>query len=374
MDTKTQSLRLATPAKVSNALELLRSVDRNRMLDYALGMPAQILAGLEDAKGFHEGDLPLDRTKLHLVGLGGSAIVGELLRDMLSPRRGITLHRGTPVPRDRSGTIVSSYSGNTIEIIDLARQVTGGLKTVVMFCSGGALEKLGRHWGMPVWKLPEGMQPRAAIGHSMAYVGSLLERWRIFEGVTSSLQRAASKLVADLTKGDPASHPLLRAALPIAESVRSRNTLILHSLKCTGAARRFAAQLNENSKQAAFPLVLPEAMHNGIEGMGTTDPAQWSIVFMTDSNDPFLLRQSIGRLEEYFAGHGFPTIRFPSAGEDAYETTLARVLIGDMTSLFVAALGGVDPTPIPTITYLKKGQPAIADTLDYDLSVIVEER
>ncbi len=353
----------ATVSATIEALNALKEVDVSGMKSAVFEMPSQIVSGLDRVSGNHAGDVPLDRSKFHLVGLGGSAIAGELLRDMIAPGKGISIHRGTRPPRDKAGVLVSSYSGNTREILEISEIVIGGLRTVLYLTSGGLLEKLGNESAIPVWKMPAGYQPRAAVGWSMAMVAAIMKRWQVTVEVETKLRVAAIKFDEDIHLGPEYRHPLVQAALPIADAILDKTTVIFHSLRCTGSARRLAAQINENGKQAAFPLVMPEAMHNGIEGlMGSGDVSQRALLFMMDSNDSPSLREAMQRTWKYFDGQGFTSLHFPSAGSDQYETTLSRVFIADMISLFLAARRRIDPTPIPTIKAIKELEPPLNES------------
>lgn len=332
------------------------------MLHVAFEAPRQIGDAVEKAQSFHEGDIPLDRSKLHLIGLGGSAIAGELLKDMTAPQRGISIHRGTRPPRDKAGVIVSSYSGNTREILELSDLVTGGLRSVVYIASGGMLERLAWDRGIQLWKMPAGYQPRAAVGWSLALVATIAERWQVRQGIVEKLVAASKRLEESLAASSPEEQPLVRCALPIAQALRKNVTVIFHSLRCTGAARRLAAQINENGKQPAFALVMPEAMHNGVEGLvGGGDPDRWSLLFMFDQEDSASLRETMQRARTFFSGKGFHALDFPSTGEDAFDRTLSRLFIADMVSLLLAAEIGVDPTPIPAIREMKRLEPPLSE-------------
>ena len=347
--------RLASPGQVADELQKLKKVDKNKMLDNAFQMPEHILLGIEAARGFDEGDPPLDRSKIHMVGLGGSAIAGELLNDMLAPQQLISLYGGTNPPRDKRGVIVSSYSGNTREVLELAHRVTGGLRTVVFLTSNGELARLGEEWAVPVWRIPTGYQPRATVGWSLSLSLSLMERWRVISGALKKLNRAAGRLKVSLESTDLNEHILAQAALPIAEAVKDKHTVIFHSLRCTGAARRLAAQLNENAKQPACIQQVPEAMHNAVQGIAGASPDAWALIFMSDSNnDTPTLRTSMLRTQQFFTDLGFSCLPYPAAGDDEFEVTLSRLFLADLTSLLLAGLKGIDPTPIDVITDLKE--------------------
>ena len=355
MSIENAELKIATVKDAEKAIKALRKVDSCKMLDHALEMPGQIVSAIESSEGFNAGDIPLDRSRVHLVGLGGSAVAGELLQDMLAPRRMVSLHYGTLPLRDRRGVIVSSYSGDTDEVVELSRQVTGGLRTVVFVTSGGMLARVGDELALPIWAIPGGYQPRAAVGWSLAYLVCIMERWRVFHGVKERLLKAAKRLAASLEQGKLSEHLIVRAALPIAEALRGRYGVIFHSLRCAGASSRLTSQINENSKQPAFSLQVPEAIHNTVEGIFGGEAQHWSLVFMSDTNDPPSLREALMRALKYFTDHGFRCMPYPAAGEGQFELTLSRLLLADFVSLFLAASKGLDPTPLTAITELKSG-------------------
>ncbi len=346
--------KIASVDETGALLDKLREIDLSQMMDHAICIPAQILSALRASEKFNEGDLPLDHFRCHLVGLGGSAIAGELIRDMISPRRVIQIHRGTLPPRDKCGIVVSSYSGNTREILELAPRVIGGLKSAIFITSGGELAQKAFEWSIPHWKVPGGYEARAAVGWSMALLTSILEKWRVLHGVKQKLTDAAERLQSSLQNTDSSEHTLIRAAVPMAVSMEGRNIVIFHSLKCQGAARRFAAQITENAKQASFAIVIPEALHNAVEGIAGTNPDRWTLMFMSDPNDPPSLKSAINNVMTYFQKKGFNCLPFPAAGDNQYELTLSRVLIADFTTLFLAAKLGIDPTPVTTISALKE--------------------
>ncbi len=348
----------ASAGDVKAVLGQFKHYDKDDMLSAVIELPSQITQAIEAADSFNEGEIPLDQSRIHLFGIGGSGIAGDLLRDMFSPRKLISIHRGTLPPRDRCGVVAASYSGNTREIIDCIHLITGGLKSVIIETSGGKLSEIAYNLSIPMWKLPTGYQPRAALGWSMAFLLAIMVRWKIvFKSEENKLASAAAKIGESLAADDLSENSLSRYALPISQLILGKNALIFHSLKCTGAARRFAAQINENGKQPAFAVLMPEGLHNAIEGISGGHPNEWTLIYFTDPDDPEFLRESLGRSMEFIKKKGFNVVVFPAIGENQYELTLARILLGDLVSVFLAVLRGIDPTSIPAIETLKSGKP-----------------
>ena len=119
-------------------------------------------------------------------------------------------------------------------------------------------------------------------------------------------------------------------------------------------ARRWRAQLNENAKAPAFWSELPEANHNEIcgweRGAGT---APLAAVFLQDPDQHPRVGHHIELLRAEVERVGAPTLVVPAYGESRLERVLAQLLLGDLVSVYLAALDGIDPTPVEPIDRLK---------------------
>ena len=119
------------------------------------------------------------------------------------------------------------------------------------------------------------------------------------------------------------------------------------------AAARWKTQMNENGKMPAFWSSMSELDHN--EVVGWTEPfgSRFFVVALRhDGEDPQLadrfplsydsVRAVGGDVEEVHA-------RCTSA----LARLMSLVIIGDLTSVYLAIGRGVDPTPVPVIERLK---------------------
>jgi glucose/mannose-6-phosphate isomerase len=122
----------------------------------------------------------------------------------------------------------------------------------------------------------------------------------------------------------------------------------------TAVARRWKTQLNENAEAAAFWSELPEANHNEIcSWQRGTGVAPLAGVFLEDPD----LHPRVQRRIELTAAEvdraGGPSVRIASRGDTRLERLLSLVLLGDLASVYVAVLEGVDPTPVEAIERFK---------------------
>jgi glucose/mannose-6-phosphate isomerase len=119
-------------------------------------------------------------------------------------------------------------------------------------------------------------------------------------------------------------------------------------------AYRWKTQLNENAKVPAFSNELPELDHNEIAGWaGAAELGRFAAVFLDDSDLHPRVRQRIELTRGLISATAAPTFRIESRGETRMERLVSLVLLGDLVSLYLAVLRGVDPTPVEQIDRLK---------------------
>ena len=118
-------------------------------------------------------------------------------------------------------------------------------------------------------------------------------------------------------------------------------------------AYRWKCQINENAETPAFASKLPEHDHNEIVGWAGAEQ-RLSAVFL---EDPDAEQRVVRRIEvtAEFAGHGAAVVeRVRARGETRLERLVSLVLLGDLVSLYMAILRGVDPVSVHVIDTLKE--------------------
>ena len=330
------------------------AIDTEGMLDDVLGQPHQ----LEDALWRVEsaGIAPVDASGgLVVCGMGGSAIGADLARGAIGDRARcplITSRDYDPPSWVGEDTLVlcSSYSGDTEET--LAAYTAAGARGAprVVMTTGGELADMARADGVPVIGVPSGMQPRAAVAYMT--VGAL--EVAALAGVTESLRGEVEAAVALLRElavewgpdGDPDA-----GAKSLARALQGQVPVVYGAELTAPVSVRWRAQLNENAETAAFDGALPEMDHNEICGWGQPT---FTAIFLEDDEQHARVKQRIELSAEVVAAAGSPVERVRSRGQTRTERVLSLVFLGDLVSLYVAVLNGVDPTPVARIEDLKQ--------------------
>jgi glucose/mannose-6-phosphate isomerase len=122
----------------------------------------------------------------------------------------------------------------------------------------------------------------------------------------------------------------------------------------TAVARRWRAQINENAEAAAFASELPEANHNEICSWDRGRlAAPLAAVFLEDPDQHPRVRRRMDLAAAEVERAGAPAFHARAHGESRLERVLSLVLLGDLVSIYLAVLDGIDPTPVEAIQRFK---------------------
>ena len=91
--------------------------------------------------------------------------------------------------------------------------------------------------------------------------------------------------------------------------------------------------------------------HNEICGWGQPT---FTAIFLEDDEQHPRVKQRIELTADVVAAAGSPVERVRSRGETRVERVLSLVLLGDLVSLYLAVLNGVDPSPVARIEDFKQ--------------------
>ncbi len=263
--------------------------------------------------------------RLYVAGMGGSGVVGDLLRDL-------SFVKGWPFEvvvikdyffKGKDGLMIAvSYSGNTIETLTAAKLALDRGIPVIGITTGGKLAEMG----IPVVKVAKASAPRAAL--PQMFTAALWIVRRIY-GVDFDVPQTLpydQKLVERLEK-----------------TLAARPTIVAPS-SMQGVAYRVKNEANENAKIDPLVEILPEAHHNWIEG------ARGPVMTLTSPDIPLEHRRRVELTAELIPSEVFDVPMTVSG----ILTFLKHVGIATVK---IAESKGVDPLKTPRIDELKKKLP-----------------
>lgn len=346
------------PMILDDPRELSRA-DPSDMLGTVLRLGPMVAEGWELASGVA---VPAGRPdSVVVIGMGGSAIGGDLLRALLWP--------AAPVPvitvRDerlpgfvgtRTLVFLCSYSGNTEETLAAYNAVCAAGAPAVAITSGGRLAGRARRQGHPVIDVLPGLQPRAALPLLLMPMLRVASELGI-DGSTEAEIRQTARLLIDLAHEwgpdvPAASNPAKRLARVLLDG---RPAIYAASPFVEPVARRWKTQLNENAKVQASFDVFPELLHNevvGWEQAGGTTPRP-HVVLLRDAEESSRNALRVELAREIAFGPAPTITEVWAQGTSRLARLFSLILFGDLVSVYMAILSGVDPTPVEPITRIK---------------------
>jgi glucose/mannose-6-phosphate isomerase len=337
--------------------ESIEAVDPGGMLGEVLAQPLQLGDALWRTES--AGIRSRDRAGgLVVCGMGGSAIGGDLANAALGDRatrpitvvRGYALESWTP---PESMVLCASYSGETEETLACFEAAGAAGAQRVVLTTGGTLAGLAREEDVPVIGVPAGMEPRAAVIYMTIAALECAALCGAAPGLRSEIDMATGLLETLVEEWGPGSDED-STAKEIARKLHGTLPVVHGAASTVAPARRWSTQINENAGSPAFWSELPEANHNQICGWDSGRAmAPLSGVFLCDPDQHPRVQRHVDLTAAELERVGAPAIQTHTRGESRLERVLSAVLLGDLVSVYMAVLAGVDPTPTPALSRLK---------------------
>ena len=289
-----------------------------------------------------------DCDNIVLCGVGGSAVSGYFVSDCYfeTASKPIRLIRYPELPSwagPRTLAVVSSYSGNTAETLEMYRQAKARGCSVSVVTSGGRLRAEAESSGDHLALLPEGMHPRHAIGFMIGY--------------TLAIMRSAG--CPDLSGDIRAIVPSIRAyrdsitpeggmADVLARRFEGRVPVVCADSWMASVAFRWKTQINENSKFVAFCEAAPSFRAHAMRGWtGACD--HYILVLLCGGRSP-----SVGAVASAFDGSDCDTVLVSLGGESRLDDMFRAIVLGDYISVRMAESRGIDPAEVRPVMQMKE--------------------
>ncbi len=285
------------------------------------------------------------------AGMGGSGMAGLLASiHAQSKSQKVSAWRDPQLPAwvgSKEALLLISYSGETWEAEALLEQAIARSVPVRVIASGGRLAERAISERIPLFRVPEGLAPRASLPWLLVGALRALPEWDAAEA-----ERAAAAVERDA--GNPAAG---RDAARIARDLEGRIPWILPVGSAMEAvALRWRSQILENAEMPCLVSPIPEMAHNEVmtwpsfRRLGLR-PA-FLVIAEGGPRDPriAILLEAL-QAEAREAQHFFELIPPPEGS--GLCAMLAQVQLGDRISVELAARLGVAATPVETIRRLR---------------------
>jgi glucose/mannose-6-phosphate isomerase len=287
-----------------------------------------------------------------LAGMGGSHLAGDILIALL-PDIPLTVYRsyGMPFLSDvqvkETLFIASSYSGNTEETLDFAREVQSRGLPLAVITVGGALLAFAQEHSLPHIVIPDtGIQPRSALGFSLVALAVLMGN----DGLVTELRALTEILRPENLRAEGST---------LAQKLSGAMPVIYASSANEAIAYNWKIKMNETGKIPAFFNLFPELNHNELAGMdvipSTKDLSdKLHFIFISDDADHPRIAKRMEITKHLYGERGLAVSDVPLSGVSRAERIMNSLLVADWTAYEIAVRNGAEPDQVPIIEQFKK--------------------
>ena len=286
-------------------------------------------------------------------GMGGSGAVGDLFSSILSKSNvHTTVVKGYELPKtvDKNTLVViTSISGNTIEVLTTLESATKKDCSVIAFSSGGRMESFCTKNNVEFRKIPQIHSPRASFP---SYVYSILKTLNSIipikkQEITNSLEKLelVSKEISSENLSD--TNPSLNLANWI-----TGIPIIYYPWGLQAVAIRFKNSLQENAKTHAIIEDVIESGHNGI--VSWERPSDMVPIMIEGKDDHIKTKERWTILRQYFEENNIAYKEISSLEGGILSKIMSLIYLLDYSTIYYAARLGINPSPIKSIDFIKE--------------------
>ena len=291
----------------------------------------------------------------HIVfaGMGGSGAIGDIFSSILSKTKiHVNVVKGYLLPTtvDSNTLVITvSVSGNTAETLTVLDSAYKRKSKIIAFSSGGKMLEYCIKNKIEHRCIQEYHSPRASFTSYLYTILKVLHSFLqinqrdILESIIELENLSKEIGSSNLTKNNP--------SLNLAEWIIDI-PIIYYPFGLQSVAIRFKNSLQENAKIHAIAEDVIESCHNGIiswERKSNVKP-----ILLQGSDDYIKTKERWNILKEYFKENNIDFREVLSNKESILSKIINLIYLLDYTSVYLAILSKIDPSPVSSIDYIKQ--------------------
>jgi len=343
----------------------IKDFDKGKVLESVKRLPDQAEQAWAEIK---ELDIPKACAAVNNVvicAMGGSALGGRIIDSLLVDRvrTPIEIVSNYDVPNyvgPKSLVIVTSYSGNTEEIISVAHRALIKKAKIFGITTGGKLAEFLRQEKIPAYiyepKENPSNQPRLGTGYSIAAIMSLLARCGFITLAEEDIKSALNTFRKFSKEFDSHVPENKNLAKRMAVKLKGKIPILVASEHLVGTLHAFKNQLNEGSKTFSASFDIPELNHHLMEGLRNPAMAKEYLYFLFFESKLYSsgIRKRYPITKEVVKKNEVDYGVYPLRSGKKIEQIFEALSFGSFVHFYLAFLYGVDPLKIPWVDYFKE--------------------
>ncbi len=338
-------------------INVLSQRDPAGALEVAATQFRQALFPAEIKNPEHDGR---DILQVVVAGMGGSSLAALQVKTWLGDQLPIPFEvvRTYMLPAyvgPNTLVIASSHSGNTEETLSCLKDARARGAQIAIITSGGKLKVAADESSIAHVIIPADIQPRMTVIYGLRALTALLAHFNViphshFEEIGTLgnwLMEETAKWKKDVTVDKNLAKQLALMAV-------GKTPVFYAGSLMAPVAYKWKISWNENAKNVAFWNELPEFNHNEFIGWSSHPVEKPFAVFdlISKFEHPRILKR-FEVSDRLLSGRRPKAHTVELQGESPLQQMLWANVLADFTSIYVAILNGVNPTPVDLVEKLK---------------------
>lgn len=336
-------------------------LDKSGMLRTIHSMIKQINYVTNDFQWLNFPNLSNKFNKIVVVGMGSSLIAFRIIYSIYKNiiKVPILIVNDFVLPSwidEKTLIVLSSYSGNSKEVISCAKQIQKKTPFIVI-TSGGNLKKITENKSSFTYLINKDRYnycqlPRMALGFSLAAFLLVLLKLKIISLKMSIVSRELKKLEKKLVSKKFNDKNYL-----IAKIIKNHLVDIISTNFLEGNAQLFSKQLNWNSKIQAYTNFIPEAMHHLLEGLNFPEnKKQRLFIFLYSDKFSKEEKNDLKIIKKYLRIKQINSLTISSNEKSHLMEAIELMLSTFLISFYLSVEMKVNPVSTPAINFYKSFQ------------------
>lgn len=287
-----------------------------------------------------------------IAGVGGSslpaAIIDTYLNDEVTLPIYICQNYSLPPEADKKSLVfISSFSGNTEEVLSVYQECRKRKITMIGITTNGQLAQWCRRDNVSLIKLPEeGIQPRSGTGYNFTGIITAMTMVGVTPDKSAEIRATARAL----------QKMRFPQAKKIARKLKNNIIIVYASEKFREIARIWKIKFNENAKVLAFHNYFPELNHNESTGFNNLrkEKIPVTVIILRNKTDHPRIQKRMDITKEIIEQKGGKVINIKMTPGNLLTQIWGTIYYGDFISYYLALEYNIDPSPVHVVEYLKK--------------------
>ncbi len=353
--------------KLLDSRNKINQIDQENVLGSIEALADQVKHAWDDAKDLKfKSDISAKKIKnIVVAGMGGSGLGPDIAKHLFKDKLTIPLEvfNSYSLPayaNQNSLVILSSYSGNTEEVLACAQQVLDTKAMVLVITTGGKLLELAKKYSWPTYQIDPkynpSNQPRMAIGYAIMGLMSLLNQAQVLKIKKQAISQAITSILAI----DEACRVEVKAqvnpAKTLAFSLVDRRPILVGAQFLAGALHTATNQFNENAKTFADYKLLPEINHHLLEGLQFPTSNQLDHLFLLFNSKLYhpRIQKRVTLTQQAIEEQEIQTLAINLVSETKLSQIFELITLMVYANFYLAMLYQVNPAETPVVNWLKK--------------------